>query len=116
MAEYVTVRNRWPPASETMIPAIPARLGGLVAGQEPQADGYLRRVEQLPGQGDDAVDQVGLDTESGDEEADLELVAARMAGTAAAAAPAGTTRTLDTRAFSRWTWHDPDGCGSSEST
>jgi hypothetical protein len=41
----------------------------LVAGQEPQAHGDLRRVEELPGQRDHAVHQVGLD----DRLADLAL-------------------------------------------
>ena len=33
----------------------------LVAGDEPQADGDLRAVEQLAGERDHAVDEVGLD-------------------------------------------------------
>ena len=37
----------------------------LVAGEEPEADRDLRGVEELAGQGDDAVDQVGLDDAPG---------------------------------------------------
>jgi len=33
----------------------------FAAGQEPEADGNLRRVEELAGEGDHAIDKVGLD-------------------------------------------------------
>ena len=38
----------------------------LVAGQEPEANGNLCRVEELPRQGDHAVDQVGFDQDAAD--------------------------------------------------
>ena len=42
-------------------PVAPAGAGVLVPGQEPQAGGDLGRIEQLPRQGDHAIDRVALD-------------------------------------------------------
>ena len=44
----------------------PAGLAGLVLRQEPQADGDLRRVEELARQRNNALDEVGLDEVAAD--------------------------------------------------
>src|SRR3954454_20676867 len=44
-----------------MAPAIPEPAVLVVAGDEPETNGELRGVEELAGQGDHAIDQIGLD-------------------------------------------------------
>ena len=57
---------------EDLAPAVAQARVGLVAGEQPQAHGDLGAVEELGGEGDHAVDEVGLD----DGAADLALAAA----------------------------------------
>ena len=46
---------------QDLAPPLAVSAASAVPGQEPEADGYLRGVEELTGQGHHAVHQVGLD-------------------------------------------------------
>ena len=76
--QRLAARSRKPsprPSEGRSCPPSPEGSGLLIAGDEPEADGNLRGVEQLAGQGHHAIDQIGLD----DGLADLAL--ARLVGT-----------------------------------